>query len=69
MRAKSRKLKKLPVVHLPAPEPTIRELAEKAVSLFNPGGDKTRYIAFLNHYSKEKQTLIIREMQEVWRSR
>lgn len=65
MRAKNRKHVKVP--QLPHPEPTLRELAEKAVALFNYGGDKTRYIAFLKRYSPAKEADIVREMQKVWR--
>ena len=68
MRGKLRKHLKVHKVHLPSPEPTIRELAEKAVSLFNYGGDKTKYIAFLNKYSPDKQRRIFNEMQVIWRS-
>ena len=69
MRGKLRKHLKVHAVHLPHAEPTIRELAEKAVALFNYEGDKTKYVTFLNHYSAEKRSLIVKEMQNVWRGK
>lgn len=50
----------------PKRHPTVHDMAVKAVSLFNPGGDKTAYIAYMSKFSPTLKAAVIKEMQVVW---